>query len=85
VKKCDEVANKLKCTTSQLALAWVLSRGDNVCIIPGTTKLANLESNMQAAELLSKLNKDDLDLLSSIGSFTGERYSWPMTYKALNN
>ncbi len=37
------------CTPAQVALAWLLSRGDDVVPIPGTTKAARLEENAGAA------------------------------------
>ncbi|CAJ2631501.1 unnamed protein product [Trifolium pratense] len=46
------------CTSSQLALAWILHQGDDVVPIPGTTKIKNLESNISSLKV--KLNKDDL-------------------------
>lgn len=46
------------CTSSQLALAWILHQGDDVVPIPGTTKIKNLESNISSFKV--KLNKDDL-------------------------
>lgn len=45
------LANEAGCTAGQLALAWVLSRGDNIIPIPGTRSIAHLEENVQAAEL----------------------------------
>jgi aryl-alcohol dehydrogenase-like predicted oxidoreductase len=42
------LAAELCCTPSQLALAWVLSRGGNVVPIPGTRNLHHLESNVAA-------------------------------------
>ncbi|KAI3458411.1 hypothetical protein Pfo_015074 [Paulownia fortunei] len=36
------------CTPAQLALAWVLTQGDDVCPIPGTTKIENLDQNIGA-------------------------------------
>lgn len=41
-------AKALGCTPGQLALAWVLSKGDHVVAIPGTTKIAHLEENWAA-------------------------------------
>ena len=38
VKKVEEIANDKGVTTSQLALAWVLSRGEEVVPIPGTKR-----------------------------------------------
>ena len=40
------------CRPCQLALAWLLSRGDHVIAIPGTTKTAHLEENCAAAAVL---------------------------------
>jgi aryl-alcohol dehydrogenase-like predicted oxidoreductase len=31
----------LGCTPAQLALAWLLAKGENIVPIPGTTRLAN--------------------------------------------
>ncbi|XP_045796478.1 probable aldo-keto reductase 1 isoform X3 [Trifolium pratense] len=46
------------CTSSQLALAWLLHQGEDVVPIPGTTKIKNLESNISSFQV--KLNEDDL-------------------------
>ncbi|XP_045796481.1 probable aldo-keto reductase 1 [Trifolium pratense] len=46
------------CTSSQLALAWLLHQGEDVVPIPGTTKIKNLESNISSIQV--KLNEDDL-------------------------
>lgn len=45
------LASEAGCTPAQLALAWVLSRGDHVTAIPGTTSVAHLRENAAAAEL----------------------------------
>ena len=56
-------------------MAWLLSRADWIVPIPGTTKLANLEENIRAAEVeisaadWRKLEKE----LSEIG-IMGDRY-----------
>jgi aryl-alcohol dehydrogenase-like predicted oxidoreductase len=47
----EALATEAGCTPAQLALAWVLSRGDHVCAIPGTTRRAHLEENAAAAAL----------------------------------
>lgn len=43
------VADELGCTPAQLALAWVLARGEHVLAIPGTTSLAHLRDNLGGA------------------------------------
>jgi aryl-alcohol dehydrogenase-like predicted oxidoreductase len=45
------LANGGDCTPAQLALAWLLSQGDHVHAIPGTTSVAHLEDDMGAATL----------------------------------
>jgi aryl-alcohol dehydrogenase-like predicted oxidoreductase len=45
------LAKEAGCSLAQLALAWLLSRGDHVLPIPGTTSLAHLEENLRAPSL----------------------------------
>lgn len=74
--KWRELAQEAGCTPGQLALAWVLSRGEHVSVIPGTTNLAHLREN-QAAEHL----QIDAELLLRAGELvqhatvSGNRYS----------
>lgn len=68
------IADQREATPSQVALAWVLSRG--VFAIPGTKRLSYLEQNIAAASL--RLSEDDiakLDRAYAPGSFTGARYT----------
>ena len=46
-----QLAQKAGVTPGQLALAWLLSRGDDIVPIPGTSKPARLEENIKAADL----------------------------------
>ena len=76
VERVKEIADEKGVTAGQLALAWVLSRGDDVVPIPGTTKVKNLEENVAAAEI--ELSDDELariDELAPKGVAAGERYS----------
>jgi aryl-alcohol dehydrogenase-like predicted oxidoreductase len=73
----EEKAAELGVTPAQLSLAWVNAQGDDVFPIPGTTKLANLESNVGAAKLALTLSKDDFDSLGKQVDFAklaGDRY-----------
>jgi aryl-alcohol dehydrogenase-like predicted oxidoreductase len=68
------VAAKHGATPAQVALAWVLSRGEDLVPIPGTTKAARVEENARALQL--RLDPDDLDRLEGIaGRVAGERYN----------
>nr|GMD70264.1 probable aldo-keto reductase 3 isoform X2 [Ipomoea batatas] len=71
-----EIAEKKGCSPSQLALAWVHHQGNDVCPIPGTTKIENLKQNMGALSV--KLTPKDMAELEKIGSgdsVKGDRYS----------
>ncbi|KAK9078972.1 hypothetical protein SSX86_000641 [Deinandra increscens subsp. villosa] len=70
-ERVSEMAQKKGCTPSQLALAWVLHQGDDVCPIPGTTKIENLNQNLGA--LVVKLTAQDMAELESMASFKGAR------------
>jgi aryl-alcohol dehydrogenase-like predicted oxidoreductase len=62
-------------TAAQVALAWLLARKPWIVPIPGTTKLARLEENIAAAELV--LTADDLreiDVAAAMINVQGERY-----------
>ncbi|XP_037491011.1 LOW QUALITY PROTEIN: probable aldo-keto reductase 2 [Jatropha curcas] len=79
----SEIAARKQCTPSQLALAWVHHQGDDVCPIPGTTKIENFNQNVGALSV--KLTPEDMAELESIASadaVKGERYfrNFP-TYK----
>lgn len=49
--KLDAAAMSLEVTPMQVALAWLLQRSPNVLLIPGTSSLAHLRENLQAAAL----------------------------------
>lgn len=51
VKHIRDVAADKGCTPAQLALAWVLSRGEDVVPIPGTTKSARIDENVGAVDV----------------------------------
>ncbi len=62
-------------TPSQLALAWLLARGDDIVPIPGTKSAARLAENLAAVRLeLSAGELRALDEVAPPGSAAGERY-----------
>ncbi|XP_057466169.1 probable aldo-keto reductase 3 isoform X2 [Actinidia eriantha] len=65
-ERANEIAERKGCTTSQLALAWVHHQGDDVCPIPGTTKIENLNNNIEALSV--KLSPHEMVELESIVS-----------------
>ena len=71
-----ELAAEKGCAPAQLALAWVLSRGDDVVPIPGTKRRTYLEENAAASELT--LKDDELKRLDEAfppGAAAGQRYA----------
>jgi aryl-alcohol dehydrogenase-like predicted oxidoreductase len=57
VNEFKSLAEKRGCTTSQLALAWLLKQGDDIFPIPGTKKIQYLEENWGALDV--KLTDED--------------------------
>jgi pyridoxine 4-dehydrogenase len=47
----SDVAQRLGATPMQVALAWLLRRAPNILLIPGTSSVAHLRENLDAAEL----------------------------------
>lgn len=67
------MARKKGCTPSQLALAWVHYQGDDVCPIPGTTNINNLNDNL--GSLSVKLTSEEAARLSALADMVkGDRY-----------
>jgi aryl-alcohol dehydrogenase-like predicted oxidoreductase len=70
-----DIARKKSATPSQVALAWLLSRGSDVVPIPGTKRVQYLEENARATELT--LEPDELELIERTfgpGAAAGTRY-----------
>jgi aryl-alcohol dehydrogenase-like predicted oxidoreductase len=62
-------------TSGQIALAWLLHRGDDVVPIPGTKRRSYLEENVAAASLqLPAAELEALDAALPPGSAAGPRY-----------
>jgi aryl-alcohol dehydrogenase-like predicted oxidoreductase len=75
VDKVRELATQHRCTPGQLALAWVLAQGDDVVPIPGTKRVAYLEENAAARDVV--LTADDLAALDAAvprDAVAGDRY-----------
>ncbi len=75
VDKIEEFAHKKKATAAQVALAWVLSRGEDIVPIPGTRREAYLKDNIAATELeLTKAEAEELASLVPPSEVAGTRY-----------
>ena len=60
--KVRKLAEKLKATPAQVAIAWLLKKSPVMLPIPGTGNLAHLEENVAAAKL--ELSREDFAALS---------------------
>ena len=75
VETLKTLAHSKGCTAGQLALAWLLHQGDDIIPIPGTRRIANLEENVAASNVM--LAAADLAAISAAmprGAASGERY-----------
>jgi aryl-alcohol dehydrogenase-like predicted oxidoreductase len=68
-----ELASEKGLTPGQLALAWVLHRGEHIVPIPGTKRVSYLEENLQAAEV--ELSDEDVERIAeAVPAAIGARY-----------
>jgi aryl-alcohol dehydrogenase-like predicted oxidoreductase len=67
------IAERHAASGAQVALAWLLARGEDVVPIPGSKRRATLEDSMKAAEL--ELSAEDLEALDQAAPVSGPRYS----------
>jgi aryl-alcohol dehydrogenase-like predicted oxidoreductase len=84
LKKVKNLADEKNVTTAQLALAWILHKGDDIVPIPGTKRIKYLEENVKAGKL--KLSESEISGIEEVmppGSAAGLRYPEP-SMKLLN-
>ena len=75
VRHIEQLAKKKGVTPAQLAIAWLLRRGDDIVPIPGSKSIAHLEENAAAAGI--ELTRDELariDQIAPKGAAAGDRY-----------
>jgi aryl-alcohol dehydrogenase-like predicted oxidoreductase len=76
VERVEELASEKGVSAGQLALAWVLHRGDDIVPIPGTKRVSYLEENAAAADVtLSDDELRQLDEIAPAGIAAGDRYA----------
>lgn len=75
VDRVQAIAARKGITSAQLALAWVLSKGDDIIPVVGTTKAARLEENVASLDV--RLTPDDVREIESLvpaQAVVGTRY-----------
>ncbi len=71
-----DIGKRLGATPAQIALAWLLHKGDDIVPIPGTKRVARLEENAGAAAIaLSARDVADLDAALAPERISGPRYN----------
>jgi aryl-alcohol dehydrogenase-like predicted oxidoreductase len=73
VRRVREVAGEVGATPVQVALAWLLAKGDDVVPIPGTKRVRYLEDNAGAADVA--LSAEVMAELDNLGEAAGARYA----------
>lgn len=75
VEKVQEIVTEKNVAPSQVALAWVLAKGDDIAVIPGTRRSKYLNLNWKSQTItLSKEEIAELDAFSQSFKVMGERY-----------
>jgi len=73
VETVKRIADSKDATPAQIALAWVLSQGEDLVPIPGTRKRTRLEENAAATEV--ELSEAELRELGTVAPAVGDRYA----------
>ena len=74
VRVVEQLASTKGCTPGQLALAWLLARGQDIVPIPGTKRRRYLEENLGALDV--ELTPEDIAWLDErVGQPAGDRYA----------
>ena len=75
VARIESLAEEKGCTPSQLALAWLLARGEDIVPIPGTKRRRYLEENVGALDVtLTAEELQEIDEIAPKGVAAGARY-----------
>jgi aryl-alcohol dehydrogenase-like predicted oxidoreductase len=75
VQRIETIAREKQCTPAQLALSWLLSKGNDIVPIPGTKRRKHLEENLGAlAVQLSAHDHALIDKVAPPGIAAGMRY-----------
>lgn len=80
VNRFKAIADKKGCTTSQLALAWLLKQGDDIIPIPGTKKIQYLEENWGSLDVKLTEN-DEAEIRGFLDAAVVAGGSYPDAYK----
>ncbi len=75
IKSFVKLAEEAECSPAQLSLAWVLSQGDYIHVIPGTANIAHLKENFETLQLdIDRKLLDKASILINQTTVSGHRY-----------
>ncbi|MBW4527909.1 MAG: aldo/keto reductase [Phormidium tanganyikae FI6-MK23] len=76
VEQIKTIAQTKEATPGQIALAWLLHQGEDIVPIPGTKRVAYIEENAKASDImLSAEELHQIDQIAPVGAAAGERYT----------
>jgi aryl-alcohol dehydrogenase-like predicted oxidoreductase len=82
VRGLEDLAKRKLCTPAQLALSWILQRGEEIAAIPGTRKQRHVEENLRALDVRwTDAELQELDELFAPEHIHGPRYSRESLFK----
>jgi len=73
VERVKQLAAQKGATPGQIALAWLLHKGNDIVPIPGTKRLKYLEENVAATQIA--LSAQEVGQLEALGQSAGDRYN----------
>jgi aryl-alcohol dehydrogenase-like predicted oxidoreductase len=73
VDEVEAIAAELGATPGQVALAWLLTKGDNIAPIPGTKRVSRVEENVAADGI--ELSSEQIDRLDKLPPAAGEHHN----------
>lgn len=75
VEQVNTIAQEKDVSASQLAIAWLLAKGDDIVPIPGTKRRQYLEENAAAVDIqLTSAEIEQIEAVAPQGIAVGERY-----------
>jgi aryl-alcohol dehydrogenase-like predicted oxidoreductase len=72
VDEVRAIGSEIGATPAQTAIAWLLTRGDDIAPIPGTRRVARVEENTAADSI--ELSSDQIERLDNLTPAAGERH-----------
>ena len=73
VDEVEAIATELGVTPGQVALAWLLTKGDHIAPIPGTKRVSRVEENVDADSV--ELSSEEIHRLDELPPAAGEHHN----------